>query len=401
MKVLLVHNYYQQPGGEDVVFTAEAALLRSRGHVVVELTDHNRRIDGMNRATLALNTIWSRSSAAKLERTLRARQPDAVHFHNTFPLISPSVFYACQKADVPVVQSLHNPRLICPAATFCRDGHVCEDCMGKTPPWPGILHACYRGSRTQTAGVAAMLTLHRWLNTWQRQVDIYVVFTEFYRRKFIEGGIPVEKIIVKPHFIDPDPGFRGTDSDTYALFINRLDPEKGVRTLLNAWQHLKGIPLKIRGDGRLLTEVNAVVSKNNLDSVNIVGRLSRKQLWTLMKGARFLVWPSEGYYETFGLVAIEAFACGVPVIASNLGAMSEIVDDGRTGLHFQPGNAEELAAKVKWAWNHPAEMERMGREARQEYESKYTAEKNYQMLMEIYQTAISGDHASRGAGRGL
>jgi glycosyltransferase involved in cell wall biosynthesis len=229
-----------------------------------------------------------------------------------------------------------------------------------------------------------MLAVHRWLGTWTRLVDCYIVFTEFFRRKFTEAGIPGDRIVVKPHFVHPDPGAK-QDTGAYALFVGRLAPEKGVQTLLSGWKRLRDIPLKVRGEGPLLSEV----VKAGSASVELVPRLiSKGAVSSLMRGARFLVWPSEGYYETFGCVAAEAFSCGVPVVASRIGVAEEIVEDGHTGLHFTPGNAQDLAAKVEWAWTHPGEMALMGRAARAEYEAKYTADRNYQMLMGIYQRAL-------------
>ena len=389
MRILVVHNYYQQPGGEDTVFTAETELLRRYGHEVVEYTESNDSINSMNIGTVALNTLWSFKSKKRISEIIDKSKPDVAHFHNTFMLISPSVYYACKERNVPVIQSLHNPRLLCPAGNFYRDGRVCEDCVGKTPPWPGVLHGCYRSSRSLTALVATMLTMHRMLRTWERVVDTFIVFTEFYKKKFIEGGLPADKIALKPHFVDPDPGCRNGQKGEYALYIGRLDRVKGVNTLLEAWRHNNNVPLKIRGDGNLLGEVADYINRNNLKSVEIVRRLKRAELNELIKNARFLVWPSEGYYETFGLVAIESFACGVPVIASRAGALAENVSDGYTGLHFIPGDSEDLSAKVIWAWSHPEEMALMGRAARREYETNYSSEKNYRILIGIYEKAIS------------
>ncbi len=391
MKILQVHNYYQFPGGEDNVFQNEKNLLLSKGHEVIEFTRHNKEIKNYNlleKAKFAINSIYNFETKKMFNKFLNFTKPDVVHFHNIFPLISPSVYYACREAGVPVIQSLHNPRLLCPSATLYRNGQTCEKCLGKTLPWPSLRYACYRKSYIQTAVVTAMLIFHRLLKTWQKQVDTYIVFTEFYRRKFIEGGLPSNKIIIKPHFIHPDPGLTSKKKRNYALYIGRLDPEKGVFTLLQAWQKLKIVPLKIRGDGRLLTEIQYFLKKNHLESVEIVGRLSNDELIVLIKGARFLIWPSEGYYETFGLVAIEAFACGVPVIASRLGVIAEIVENGRTGLYFKPGDPDDLATKIQWAIEHPDEMREMGINARREYEAKYTAERNYKLLMEIYKKAL-------------
>jgi len=333
----------------------------------------------MNIGTVALNTLWSFKSKKRISEIIDKSKPDVAHFHNTFMLISPSVYYACKERNVPVIQSLHNPRLLCPAGNFYRDGRVCEDCVGKTPPWPGVLHGCYRSSRSLTALVATMLTMHRMLRTWERGVDAFIVFTEFYKKKFIEGGLPADKIALKPHFVDPDPGCRNGQKGEYALYIGRLDRVKGVNTLLEAWRHNNNVPLKIRGDGNLLGEVADYINRNNLKSVEIVRRLKRAELNELIKNARFLVWPSEGYYETFGLVAIESFA----------GALAENVSDGYTGLHFIPGDSEDLSAKVIWAWSHPEEMALMGRAARREYETNYSSEKNYRILIGIYEKAIS------------
>lgn len=382
MRILLAHNFYQQPGGEETEFRAEAALLRSRGHEVVEFVEDNRRLNGVNPLKAALDAVWSRESERRISALIREHKPDVAHFHNTFLRISPAAYYACKKAGVPVVQTVHNYRLVCPGARLMRDGRVCEDCLGKPVPWPGVWHGCWRGSRAQTTVVVGMLTVHRLLRTWTEQVDMYIAPIELVRRKLIEGGLPAEKIAIKPNLIYPDPG-PGDGSGNCVLFVGRISPEKGVRTLVQAWQKLKEVPLKVVGDGPLMGEMQRARS----EGLEILGWRSRDEVVALMKGARFLVFPSE-WYETFGMTMVEAFACGIPVIASRLGAMTEIVEDGRTGLHFNPNDAEDLAAKVRWAWAHPDTMREMGREARQKYEQKYAAERNYQMLMEIYKTAM-------------
>jgi len=325
MKILLVHNSYQQHGGEEEVFRNLRDLLRLAGHQIVEYVRSNDEIRDYgiwNKATLGLRTIWAWDSARELRELLKQDVPDIAHFHNTFPLISPAAYSACQEAGIPVVQSLDNPRLICPAATLHRDGHVCEDCLGKMLPWPGILHACYRNSRLQTGVVASMLAVHFCLSTWKKQVNTYVVATDFYRRKFAEAGLPLGKIAVRPHFVAPDPG-QTQAVQNYVLFVGRLAAEKGVGTLLKSWELLKGVPLKIRGDGPLENRVKELACDPSY-RVELVQRLAKKEVLGLVQGARFLVWPSEGYYETFGLVAVEAFACGVPVVASKVGVMAEL-----------------------------------------------------------------------------
>ena len=385
MKIILLHNNYQQPGGEDAVFEAEKVLLDRMGHEIIPFVEDNARLNGMSALKAARNTIWSREAQGKLRQLIRETRPDVAHFHNTFLMISPAAYYACKEAGVPVVQTLHNYRLICPGALLMREGRVCEDCVGRAIPWSGVVHGCWRSSRVGTAVVAAMLTAHRLMKTWQEQVDVYVSLTEFARQKFIEGGLPAEKIVVKPNFVAPDPG-EGAHEGDYALFVGRLSPEKGVRTLLRAWQWLRGVPLKVVGNGPLMEEVQGLVRREGLEEVEVLGRRPREEVFQLMREARVLLFPSEGY-EGFPMTIAEAFACGLPVVASRLGAMAEIVEDQRTGLLFRPGDPENLAEKVEWAWGHPKELAEIGREARREYEQKYTAEKNYEILMEIYERA--------------
>lgn len=385
MKVLMSHNYYQLRGGEDKSFAAEAALLEARGCQVVRYTLSNDQVNSMNPIKLSATVIWNREAFRKIREIIRRERPQVAHFQNTFPLISPSAYYAAKTEGVPVVQTLRNYRLLCPNALFFREGRVCEECLGRLVPWPGVLNACYRASRAATGVVATMLTVHRLVATWTRMVDIYIALTEFARNKFIQGGIPAEKIIVKPNFVFPDPG-AGDGTGGYALFVGRLSPEKGIETLLRAWERLGGkVPLKIVGDGPLASKV--AEATRWMPWVEWLGHKTSAEVYALMGQAAFLVFPSE-WYETFGRVAIEAFAKGTPVLAAEIGGIEEIVDDTRTGLHFRPGDPEDLACKVEWMLAHPRQLARMRKEARAEYEAKYTAERNHQILMEIYERAM-------------
>jgi glycosyltransferase involved in cell wall biosynthesis len=386
--VLLSHNHYQQPGGEDQVFKAEGALLEAHGHRVVRYTLHNDSIADMSRPELAKATVWNGATYRELRALIGREQPQVAHFHNTFPLISPAAYYAAQAEGVPVVQTLHNYRLVCPNALFFREGRVCEDCSGKVIPWPGVAHACYRGSRSSSAAVAAMLTAHRVLGTWPRTVDTYIGLTEFARQRFIRGNLPAEKIVVKPNFVHPDPG-AGRGDGEYVLFVGRLSEEKGVDTLLKAWERPQvGVPLKIVGDGPLASQVAKATERSG--EVEWLGRQPQEQVLTLMKEAKALIFPSV-WYEGFPMVLAEAYAVGLPVIASDLGSMSSLVVHGRTGLRFPPGDPEELASQVEWISTHSADLQRMRTEARAEFEAKYTAERNYQLLMDIYRTVIDRD----------
>jgi glycosyltransferase involved in cell wall biosynthesis len=308
-----------------------------------------------------------------------------MHCTNTFPLMSPSVYQAARAEGVPVVQSLRNYRLLCPGALFLRDGKVCEDCLGKAFAWPGVRHGCYRQSRAASAVVAGMTAVHRLIGTWHRGVDVYFTPSEFARQKHIEGGLPADRILVKPNFIDPDPG-PGTGRGGFALFVGRLSPEKGVDTLLRAWERLgPKYPLKIVGDGPLAESVRAhAATRGHLDWS---GHLDHDAVLDLVGEAACLLVPSL-WYETFGRTIIEAYARGTPVIASRLGAMSELVDDGRTGLLVEPGNPDALAEAVRTVTADPLRREGMRQASRREYQEKYTGERNHTLLTEIYTAAV-------------
>jgi glycosyltransferase involved in cell wall biosynthesis len=389
VRVLIVHNAYQQPGGEDAVVSAEKALLLRAGNEVDQYLRHNDEIksgDTCSNITLGFRTVWSSGARNELHRLLKVWKPDIVHFHNTFPLISPAAYYACRELGVPVVQTLHNYRLFCVAGTFFRDGQVCEDCLTKNR-WQAVRHACYRQSRGASATAAAMLSFHHWYGTWKNLVDRYIALSEFSRAKFVEAGLPAEKMAVKPNFIFPDPG-ASAGSKAYAVFIGRLSEEKGLRTLLRAWGRVNPeYALRIIGDGPLFKDLQSEISRSGFSNVHLYGRLPREVLLDALKGAKLLILPSN-CYENFPMTIAEAYACGTPVIASRLGAMAELVADGRTGLHFFPGNAGDLAKKVEWAWAHSDEMLEMGRNARAEFETKYSAERNYKILGEVYQEAM-------------
>jgi glycosyltransferase involved in cell wall biosynthesis len=393
MRLLVVHNHYLSPGGEDQVYRTEIDLLRNHGVEVSEYSVHNNQIASMNKIALGINTIWSQRAFQKMRTILAGFQPHLVHFHNIFPLLSPSVYYACHSASIPTVQTLHNYRLICASATLFRNGRSCQDCLNKPIPWPGIFHSCYQNSYLASFDVVAMLVFHRILSTWTHRIDCYIALTEFARQLFLSCGFPADKIAIKPNFVTPDPGSRQGDG-LHALFIGRLSSEKGLATLLNSWRSVQQIPLHIAGEGPERVRMRQYIHENQLDKITIKGQVERNEVIELIKDARFIVFPSQ-FFEGFPLVLAESFACGVPVIASRLGAMAEIVTEGKTGLLFTPGDAEDLAAKVEWAWNHPAEMAEMGKAARREYEEKYTAERNYEMLMEIYRKAIENHRRRR------
>lgn len=392
MKVLACHNYYQQPGGEDQSFAQETDLLEARGHEVTRYTVHNDAIDGMSGWSVARRTFWNRECYAEVRELIRSERPDILHCTNTFPLISSAVYYAAHREGVAVVQSLRNYRMICPAAYLLRDGRICEDCLGKAVPWPAIAHGCYRDSRAASAVVAGMLTFHRTRKTWQRAVDIFYALTEFGRQKFIEGGLPAQKVAVKPNFLSPDPG-PGAGQGGYAAFVGRLSPEKGVDTLLDAWQQLPAaLPLRIAGDGPMADRVRAAADQD--DRIEWLGRLSPDDVSALLADADFLVLPSL-WYEGLPRTILEAYARGTPVLASRLGAMVECVVENHTGRLFPAGDAAALASAVQQLMTDRGALMPMRAAARREFETKYSADRNYEMLMGIYERALTMHQKNR------
>jgi glycosyltransferase involved in cell wall biosynthesis len=387
MRILLIHNYYQHSGGEDQVFQAEFELLVANGHQVWPYTLHNQQIEQMSSLGLLSKTLWNQQVYRELRALIRQAKIQIAHFHNPFPLVSPAAYYACKAQGIPVVQTCHNYRLLCPNAMLLRNGQVCEACVGKLVPLAAVRHKCYRNQRAASAGVAALITGHRLMQTWTRQVDTYIALTKFARQKLIEGGLPAAKVVVKPNFVNPDPG-RGDGAGGYALFVGRLSEEKGIDLLLAAWKSLgTQIPLKLVGDGPLAEQVAAAV--HSTPGLTWVGRKSMQDVYALMKAAAFLVFPSR-WYEGLPRTIIESFAVGTPVIAANLGAMASLIRPGETGLHFQSGNGADLIAKVRWAADHPEIVQQWRQNARRDYEQHYTAEQSYRQLLEIYTQAAVG-----------
>lgn len=383
MKTLLVHNHYQREGGEDRVFADESSMLAAHRDEVTHYTLHNDSISPRGALGAAAVAVWNRSAYREVRALLRETDARVMHCHNTFPLVSPAVYYAARAEGVPVVQTLHNYRLMCPGVVMFRDGRPCDACVGHLP-WRGVMHGCYRGSRGATAAAAGVVLGHRGVGTWRRLVDVYIAPSEFTKRKYVEGGWPAESVVVKPHFVQHDPGV-GDGDGGYALYVGRLSAEKGVGTLLEAWKQLGAtVPLRIVGDGPLADEVARAAAES--PSIEWLGHQSPENVGRLMGRALFAVCPS-ACFETFGRAVIEAFAAGAPVIAANIGALAELVDHGRTGRLFTACDASSLADEVRALLEDPAAIAAMRREARAEFEAKYTMTRNYEMLQRIYESA--------------
>jgi len=392
LHVLMVHCYYRDLGGENLSFEAEIRLLLNAGVRVTTYTRDNRELDQaglLGRARAGIRTIWAHESYQDIVDLIRRTRPDVVHFQNTFPLISPAAHHAAHRMSIPVVQALRNYRLMCASGILFRDGQVCHDCVGRAVALPALRHACYQESVLRTSAVAMMQFTHRTLRTWRDTVNLFVAPSEFARQLFVEAGFPAGQVVVKPNFVDPDPGSAPGPGE-YALFAGRLAPEKGVLTLLEAWRREGLPPLLVAGDGPMRREMEVWISSNRLhDRVTMLGHIPPDRITGLMRGARCVVFPSE-WYETFGRVAAEAYACGVPVVASRLGAMAEIVEDGVTGRLFRPGDPQDLAAAVATVSMPGKQLDAMRVASRAAYEAKFTAERNLHLLLSIYDGARGG-----------
>ena len=388
MKILLCHSFYKQRGGEDLSFQDEAQMLRSNGHEVACYTRQNADLDQMSSLKAAKLTLWNQETYRELKQQIRSFRPDLLHCTNTFPLISPSVYQAAVEEHVPIVQALRNYRLLCPKGTMTRDSKVCSQCVGKRFAWPAIQHACYRDSRLASGVVASMLTMHKLRDTWS-QVDRFFTPSRFARQVYIDAGMPEDRIDSKPNCVSNDPGYgpgnSGAGERGYAIFVGRLSPEKGISTLLEAWQQLPdSIQLRIIGQGPDQQQVEAA-AKNDPRIVPL-GNQPLEEVYRQLQSASCLIMPSV-WYETFGRTIIEAYATGTPVIASRLGAMEELVEHEQTGLLFTPGSAGELARSVQQLCSTP-NPEPMRHRARQAYLDNYTSEHSYQNLIQIYERTL-------------
>jgi len=393
-KILLCHNEYTQTGGEDLVFAEERRLLEAHGHEVVPYTRHNDDIQDIAPISLAARTFWNHETYRALRKLIRRERPALIHCANTFPLVSPAAYYAAHAEGIPVIQTLHNFRLLCAAATLSRKNSVCEDCVGSFAPWRGVTRGCYPRGRAAGAALVGMLAAHKAIGTWKREIDTYIALTEFSRELFIRGGLPEAKIRVKPNFVETDPGL-GSGAGGYTVFVGRLSSEKGIDTLLDAWSRLRSdTELVIIGDGPMADQVRCAASQD--PRIRLYGWRKASEVLDIVGDAAVLVVPSI-WYETFGRVIVEAYAKGTPVIASNHGAMAELVEDGRTGSLFQPGSPEALARAIAQFYSNPDAQPGMRDAARARYLAKFTAATNYEILRSIYDEALDRHQMERPA----
>ncbi|WP_233712668.1 glycosyltransferase [Kribbella turkmenica] len=392
----MLHNRYRtgQPSGENTVVAQTVDSLGNSGHEIDLYARNSDDIAGMSRkdrALLPFRSVWSFSAERDLTLLLQERRPDVVHIHNTFPLFSASVLRAAYRLDLPVVATLHNFRLMCANAVLQRDGRPCESCVGKLP-WAGVRHSCYRGSRVQTLPLASSIGVHGKLRTWQKYVTRFVVPSEFVRARYVAGGFDPDQIVVKPHAV-PHSGAVREGSGDAVVFLGRLEEDKGFADLLRAWDSSLG-RLVVVGDGSLRGEAEARAASD--PSIQVMGQLPWAEGMEVLRSARVAVVPARSY-ETFGLVVVEAFAHGVPVVASRLGALAELVDDGETGALTEPGDPEGLRKAIGLVGD-PVTSVAFGERARQVYLDRFTPERDLEATERIYTDAIAR-HADGGRTR--
>lgn len=394
LRILIVQNHYVGFAGDDVVVANESSLLSAKGHEVSLWSVHNKDLTTLrSHIDTALSLTYSQQSKAGLSRHIAEFRPDVMHCHNLFPQITVSAYDAAAEAGIPIVQTLHDFRSVCCINGFLfRNGRICELCVAGSPYW-GAWHRCYRNSWLGSFVTAHALDRQRRAGTLQQRVECFIALSESSRHQFIAAGLPEERIVVKPNFMS-DPGTPPACSRHGALFVGRLSPEKGLQTLVKAWEGID-FPLRILGGGPLRLDISADSSR----WISVLGHRPHTEVGPAMRQAQFLVMPSE-YIEGFPMVIVEAFANGLPVIASRLGTMADVIEDGVTGLHFTVGDPDDLAAKVAWAITHCDRMAEMGSAARRVYEKRFSEEPNYHALLTIYRDAISaGAESAKFAGK--
>jgi len=390
MRILLVHNYYRRgsPGGEDFVFEQERDLLKEAGHEVVCYTRSNDEIIE-NSISDRVKVVSGMQRSSKTRRELKSLidtfRPDLAHFHNTFPLISLSAYLVCRESSVPVVQTLHNYRYSCAAATHFRGGKTCEACS-KFNPLPSVINQCYRSSLLGSTAVALMMFRNDLEGIFRSCVTRFVVMTEFALRRLERFGVEPGRIVIKPNFV-PFGALTQQPRQSFFLFAGRLSDEKGLWVLLDAWRKLPDVTLKIVGDGPLGPTLKEVCRTERLN-IEFLGMQTRASVDGLMREASALVFPSL-WFECMPLTILEAWAAGAPVIASDVGAMSEMITHGENGLLFTVGDSNDLVEKVRSVANDRLLAETISRTARDLAETRHGRSTNLGLLQEIYGQAMA------------
>ena len=381
MKILQIHNEYKFKGGEETVVENERDLLVKNDCEVFQLIRKNsNEINNVfDEIKVAWNVVYSKKSKSIVFDKIKKINPDIVHIHNTFPLWSFSIIDACYEMKIPVVMTLHNFRLICAKGVFYRNNGICEICS-KSSPLNAIRYGCYQNSKIKSIPVSLMIQKYRKGLKLLKKVNKFIVLTEFSKKKFLEINFPENKIAVKPNFIPKNFKFNTETKKSGFLYASRLSEEKGILDLIIAHNKFN-FDLTVCGDGPLKKELIS-----NKD-IKYLGFLNKNDLIKIMEKSKFLIFPSK-WYETFGLVLLEAFALETIVIAPNLGSISSIIKHEKNGILFKPNDIDDLINKIKWVLSNENKCEKIKKTAKKEFEEKYSEDVNYKMLIKVYEEAI-------------
>lgn len=380
-KVLIVHNYYQIPGGEDTVVANEKKLLEDHGHEVLLYTRHNSELKTLSKfqkLLLPVSTVFNLETYKEVKKIIKEEHIDVIHVHNTLNLVSPSVYYAAFHAHIPVVQTVHNFRLLCPGATFFRDGHVCEECLSKGLTC-AVKHKCYRGSRVQTLACVLSTWIHRSIGTYKKLN--YICLTDFNKEKLLQlKQIKKEKVFVKPNFVEEVKEIIPYEKrKNQFIYVGRLEEIKGIDVLLEAWRLMgaEAPELLMCGKGPLEDWAKEYIEKHGLSKVKLLGFVPNTEVRKMIGESKALILPTQ-VYEGFPMTIAESYACGTPVIGSDLGNTGSLIEEKRNGWKFQPSSSKELVECVLNSKDITQNVVRV-------FKRKYTVEQNYEILSQIYQ----------------
>ena len=391
MNILHVHNHYRTPGGENRVFDATIELLTRKGHRIPTFERKSADIRGISgRVQAFVNGIYSLETKREFSRLLKTNEIDIVHIHNVYPLISPSILPVCKENSIPVVMRCPNYRLICPTALMLRNDVQCEKCLGGKEHWCFLTNCC--GNLIESLGFTLRSYMARKLNLFTENVDFFLPPSEFVKRKLVDAGFARSKIKVLPNIVHSIDKKKADGNGKYVAFVGSLHKHKGIEVFMRSAKSLPDVSFKVAGMGPESHRLKTMAHAN----VHAVGHLTNNELETFFRQAAIVIVPSLAH-ETFGLAAAEAMGFGLPVIASNVGGLPEVVQDNHTGLLFEPGNVAELSTKIRQLMGDPKLRKQMGENGRAHCMNKFSSEHHYSKLLNIYSSLLSKSNRSEHA----
>ncbi|HDX9659029.1 TPA: glycosyltransferase family 4 protein [Bacillus toyonensis] len=410
-KVLMINKFFYVRGGaEKYMFDLSDELNNREIDIVpfsmkdpknretkydqyfVNNVSYDGEINIFNKISYGLKSIYSSEARKKIGQLLDVESPDIAHLHNYNYQLTPSILYELKKRNIPVVQTLHDPQVICPhhrLYDFNRNS-ICEDCKGHKY-FNAVKNKCIKSSYLASALGAIESTVYHYLKTYEKNIDLFISPSEFLKDKIIEFGVLPEKIKVIPNFVDSDYWNYNEGNKGYILFIGRLSEEKGIQILIEAMKQVPDLKLKIAGTGPLSSWVDKIVKMEKLENVEILGYQSGEKLKQLLEESMATVIPAK-WYENCPISILESYSCGKPVIGSNLGGIPDMVHNGETGLLFETGNIQDLVNKLKYVQENPDEMLDMGRKSRKLIETMYNKHKHVDDILKIYKEVIEDEN---------